>query len=57
MKRKYRIFIRGDITHDLKQRIVAVHTAGILNGKSREPRNAENDDPSQTNKTRLVIRL
>jgi hypothetical protein len=36
MKAKYRIYIVGDVPPDLKDRIAAVHAAGILKGKSEE---------------------
>jgi hypothetical protein len=32
MKHQYQIYVLGDIPSDLKERIVAIHAAGILKG-------------------------
>jgi hypothetical protein len=36
MKTKYRIYIIGDVPQDLKDRIAAVHAAGIINEKNQK---------------------
>jgi hypothetical protein len=36
MKPKYRIYTLGTIPPDLKERITAIHAAGILKGKSAD---------------------
>jgi len=34
MNRKYRFFVLGSIPPDLKERVIAIHVAGILRGDS-----------------------
>jgi hypothetical protein len=36
MKNKYRIYVIGPIPSDLKEKIVAIHAAGILKKKSED---------------------
>jgi hypothetical protein len=38
MKQKYRIYVLGNIPPDLKERIVAIHAAGILKAKIEDNR-------------------
>jgi hypothetical protein len=35
--RKYRIYVIGIVPRDLKERVVAIHAAGILKGKEKCP--------------------
>jgi hypothetical protein len=35
MNTKYRIFVIGDVPRDLKERIAAIHAAGILTEKNQ----------------------
>jgi hypothetical protein len=36
MKTNYRIYIIGDVPHDMKDRIAAIHAAGIINGNKQK---------------------
>jgi hypothetical protein len=40
--KKYRIYVLGLVPPDLKERIIAVHVAGILKGKEKDPATSGN---------------
>jgi hypothetical protein len=43
MKKLYRIFVLGEIPPDLKERVAAIHAAGIVKSKNENTRLRDQD--------------
>jgi hypothetical protein len=55
MRGKYRIYVIGDIPRDIKERVMAIHVAGILGGKEGKDIQTSSNARSKKKSTRKMI--